>query len=174
MIGLLLPLLLPQGSRSYVTIPDVPYGEAGPFAVAVWAKLRLSSDGALSYVFSHNNTAAAGWDSSPNTVGILVPDKEHPGYGVVRAVLRDSTDDAASAGSSTFFVDSSGCVANQDCGRPKNETLVRGLLTPASLLLAGCILVAGQWMLSRHEPRLRKLALSPCRSRTAGSGTCLG
>lgn len=121
-----------QGSRSHVTITGVRYGEAGPFAVAVWAKLRLSDSSSLSYIYSHNSTAATSWESSPNTVGILIPDREHPGYGVVRAVLRDSTDTADAAGGSTFFVDSSGCVANQDCGRPKNETLVSSSCAPSA------------------------------------------
>lgn len=57
------------------------------------------------YLFSHTSLGSTpGY--SPNQVGIYLPDAGHPAYGLVRAILKDSTD------SSTYlvFLDSDGMV----------------------------------------------------------------
>ena len=53
-------------------------------------------------------------------VAVYLPERQHPNYGVVRAMVRDASD-VRTNGSTPFYLDSGGCVsANAACTAAAN------------------------------------------------------
>lgn len=115
-----------QQSGSYVTLPGVTYGQRGPFALAVWAKPRLSAGTSLDYLLSHNGTDTAPSQALdprsappaarplPNQVQLYIPEKDHPDYGILRAIVHGASDPPINA-TSPIYLDSDGCVSDPGC-----------------------------------------------------------
>ncbi|KDD76511.1 hypothetical protein H632_c200p2, partial [Helicosporidium sp. ATCC 50920] len=101
------------GSRSYVTLPGVTYGQNGSFALAVWVKTPVGNGSYLEYVLSQNSTENDDAVQSANFVGLYIPQRNNRGFGVVRAIARDHDDHGT--GPTPFYVDSDGCVGDVDC-----------------------------------------------------------
>jgi hypothetical protein len=61
----------PQAWRSYVTLPAVPYGATGGFALNIWIKLApgaLEGGGNYSYVLAHSGDGDEEFGVGPNHV----------------------------------------------------------------------------------------------------------
>ena len=58
-------------------------------------------------------------------MAVYFPEAANPSAGVARVMVLDSTD-AATNGTTPFFVDSSGCVADETCALPNAGDKVRG------------------------------------------------
>lgn len=82
-------------------------------------------------------------------VALYLPERDHPDYGVARAMLRDSTD-VRTNGSEPFYLDSDGCISTVRTCNPagvRNDSLVRkrrwGSRFEAALCKSGC-----QWLIA--------------------------
>uniref|UniRef100_A0A1D1ZX47 LamG-like jellyroll fold domain-containing protein n=1 Tax=Auxenochlorella protothecoides TaxID=3075 RepID=A0A1D1ZX47_AUXPR len=108
---------------SHVSIPGLSYGQAGPWALGVWARWNVTNGTASAYVLSQNKTTNVEASLDPNTVGLYLPELGNPSYGLVRAVVQDST---ATHGNTSvpLFLDSNGCIADILCTNQKNFTLI--------------------------------------------------
>ena len=63
-----------------------------------------------------------------------MPERGHPDYGVLRAIVRDSTD-AANNGTASLFLDSDGCVSSPHChGGAADQASATGGAAPAPCL----------------------------------------
>lgn len=104
-----------QMNQSVVRIPNVRYGEDGPFALALWVRLRINGGESLDYVLSQNGTGSLLNSLGPNVVGLYLPESGHRDHGVVRGIVRDGDD--VTEGSDPMFplyVDSNGCVSSSN------------------------------------------------------------
>eukprot|EP00884_Botryococcus_braunii_P015271 jgi/Botrbrau1/2427/Bobra.0395s0049.1 len=96
---------------SAVVLEPVAYGQSGPFAINLWFKVNSVLGDAFQYLYSHtiSNAMGSGWDA--NQVRLYFPEMGHPAFGVVRSIVKDSTDiDRGSA--SIVFVDSDGQIGS--------------------------------------------------------------
>ncbi|KAK9823790.1 hypothetical protein WJX72_005525 [[Myrmecia] bisecta] len=93
--------------QSEVVLDSVPYGRQGPWAINIWMRSTSAVGEAFQYIYSHNSTtsAATSWDA--NQVRLFFPETQHPAYGVLRAITKDSTN-TYQGDSSISFLDSSG------------------------------------------------------------------
>ncbi|EFN59099.1 hypothetical protein CHLNCDRAFT_137883 [Chlorella variabilis] len=123
-----------EARQSYVSIPGLEYGQGGGLAVAFWAKVRPHSGASMDYAYSHTNAANTDYAFDPNTVAVFFPERDHPDFGVARAMLRDATD-VRTNGTDPFYLDSSGCVASS------------AACTPAAAGAANLAAAEGQWHL---------------------------
>lgn len=58
-------------------------------------------------------------------IQLYAPQRDHPNYGVLRAIVRDRTDGSVN-GSMPFYLDSDGCVSDPGCSSAqRNTTVVR-------------------------------------------------
>lgn len=60
---------------------------------------------------------------APAQVALYLPDQSNPSYGVVRAIVHDSTDRQASGSSVPLYLDSNGCISDINCDNAKNLSL---------------------------------------------------
>ncbi|BDA48704.1 hypothetical protein COCOBI_12-3860 [Coccomyxa sp. Obi] len=93
-----------------IILDPVDYAAMGPFTINIWVKANASDmDGDLfQYFFSHSAYATrqnyANVDTfHPNQVHIYLPENGHPATGLVRTIVKDSTDLDTSS-----FLDSDG------------------------------------------------------------------
>lgn len=121
-------LLCNRSEQTHVSIPGISYGESGPFAVSFWAKPDLSGGSLYEYAFSQNATTTLNISTDPNLVEIYFPQLGHPDTGIVRTMVRDSTDTETSPGD-PMFIDSDGCIANPYCAGVNSTGFFRNLST---------------------------------------------
>ncbi|KAL4426385.1 hypothetical protein ABPG77_004679 [Micractinium sp. CCAP 211/92] len=112
-----------QESQAYVQIPGLHYGQQGGFGLAIWAKLYPSGDMSMDYILSHTGLFVTDYAFDPNEVALFVPEQNHPAFGVVRAIVRDSTDTRTNGTDIPMYLDSNGCVADPLCAAPTNKSL---------------------------------------------------
>ncbi|KAI3433616.1 hypothetical protein D9Q98_003425 [Chlorella vulgaris] len=114
-----------EALRSYVSIPGLQYGQGGQLAVAMWVKAQPGPGSSMDYAFSHANALTTDLGMDPNVVALYLPERDHPDYGVARAMLRDSTD-VRTNGSEPFYLDSDGCISTVRTCNPagvRNDSL---------------------------------------------------
>ncbi|DBA97374.1 TPA: hypothetical protein ACH3X1_015103 [Trebouxia sp. C0004] len=106
-----------SGGGSIVWLAPVPYYatlDDGPvsFTINLWFKAGNTSGGLFQYLFSHMGDPD-GSEWGPNQISIYVPEQQHPRYGVVRAVIKDTSneDDSTSSGQQ-IYLDSDGLVSD--------------------------------------------------------------
>lgn len=114
--------------KTYISIPGVSYGESGPFAISFWAKPNLSYGALYEYAFSQNATTTVNISTDPNLVEIYFPQVGQPDTGIVRTMVRDSTDTEINP-ADPMFIDSDGCIANPSCVGVNSTGLFRNLST---------------------------------------------
>lgn len=96
-----------RSAMNAIQLDNVPYGAFGPFTVNLWMRrlpgISNLKGNAFQYLFSH-----AAFNSEPgysaNQVHLYLPEQDHPAYGTVRAIVKDSNDDPWELG----FLDSDG------------------------------------------------------------------
>lgn len=105
-----------ENSRDYVKIlptdrivgSSLRYGAFdGQFAINLWFKRAVGYGYGFEYLFSHGGTdfpgQQVGYDFTPNQVQLYIPESSHPAHGIVRAIVKDSTDSSI-----VSFLDSDG------------------------------------------------------------------
>lgn len=98
-------------------LAPVPYYatlDSGPvsFTINLWFKAGNSTGGLFQYLFSHMGDRD-GSEWGPNQISIYVPEQQHPRYGVVRAVIKDTTnEDNNTSGGQQIYLDSDGLVSD--------------------------------------------------------------
>ncbi|KAL4430893.1 hypothetical protein ABPG75_006149 [Micractinium tetrahymenae] len=112
-----------QERQAYVQIPGLQYGQEGGFGLAIWAKLRPSGNMSMDYILSHTGRFVTDYAFDPNEIALYVPEQNHPAFGVVRAIVRDSTDATTNGTDIPMYLDSNGCVADPLCAAPTNRSL---------------------------------------------------
>jgi hypothetical protein len=130
-----------RSRESSLTIPGVTYGQQGPFTVSFWAKPRIDNGQTTEYAFSHASAeAAASADSiatEPNVIQIYWPQKQHPSYGVVRAIVRDNEDGVVQDPNFPTYLDSKGCVADGACNSTPTASATPAAAAPAANVVSG-------------------------------------
>lgn len=102
-----------QQDFDMVALDPVPYAADGSFSVNLWVKPGNMSGDGLGYLFSHRSTDANTTGTSgfgPNQIQILMPEEDHPSYGVVRAYVKDSLDPVTATPNAMVYLDSDGSV----------------------------------------------------------------
>merc|ERR1712176_1478140 len=98
--------------NAFLTLDPVPYAAEGPFAVNFWFRNNDSSGNSFEYVYSHSGDDDMSFNPFyPNQLHVYIPEASHIAHGVVRTIMKDSTDVYEGASSETFL-DSDGFVAN--------------------------------------------------------------
>lgn len=100
--------------NTFVKIPGIKYGQSGSFAVSFWLKVRENTGSDLNYAYSHIGPAGAEIEDATSEVHLYLPEQAHPHYGVLRSIVRDSSDGKQDASDPTYL-DSDGCVVDPDC-----------------------------------------------------------
>ncbi|GAB4817823.1 hypothetical protein N2152v2_004869 [Parachlorella kessleri] len=101
-----------------VVLDNVPYGLDGSFAISLWMRRLPDSNfsgDAFQYIYSHSGIATAA-AYSPNQVQLYIADKDHPAYGLVRAIVKDESDTT----NALVYLDSDGRV-NDNSNRTGRE-----------------------------------------------------
>ncbi|DBA77316.1 TPA: hypothetical protein ACH3X2_000838 [Trebouxia sp. C0005] len=84
-----------QANTSRIELPAVPYGTQGPWTINLWFKPSSEYGGSFQYLYSHNSTQCYNYTACPyaaNQIRLYYPETGHPAYGVIRALVKDSTD----------------------------------------------------------------------------------
>lgn len=107
-----------QDQLSAVFLDNIPYGRTGRFAVGLWFRGDNSTGDLFQYILGHGNVPSSLVANVTNfpreeTVTIYLPEFDHPGAGLVRVIVIDSTDL-----SGLVFVDSDGQISNNSARRP--------------------------------------------------------
>ncbi|KAK9861130.1 hypothetical protein WJX84_010885 [Apatococcus fuscideae] len=99
-----------QDSDTRVLLDDVTYGSNGSFAINVWVRpVNLTGD-SYQYIFSHGLVDRDGADPwQANQVQMYIPETGTGSFGVVRTLVKDSSD-SGSTTSAFSFLDSNGLV----------------------------------------------------------------
>jgi hypothetical protein len=98
-----------RSNMNSIQLDNVPYGALGPFTVNLWmrrlAGISNTEGNTFQYIFNH-----ASYSSEPgystNQIAIYLADKQHPAFGTVRALVKDSNDDPWDLG----YLDSDGQI----------------------------------------------------------------
>lgn len=99
---------------TYLKIPNVTYGASGPFTISFWLQVKENSGSDLNYAFSQIGPTGANIDDASSQVHLYLPEQSHPHYGVLRAIVLDTTDPIEDPTDPTYL-DSDGCVVDPDC-----------------------------------------------------------
>eukprot|EP00216_Chloropicon_sp_CCMP2111_P006625 CAMPEP_0198234118 /NCGR_PEP_ID=MMETSP1446-20131203/211_1 /TAXON_ID=1461542 ORGANISM="Unidentified sp, Strain CCMP2111" /NCGR_SAMPLE_ID=MMETSP1446 /ASSEMBLY_ACC=CAM_ASM_001112 /LENGTH=1741 /DNA_ID=CAMNT_0043914847 /DNA_START=161 /DNA_END=5386 /DNA_ORIENTATION=- len=105
-----------------VQLDSVPYGTNGPFSINFWVKQGQGNTdwvGEFEYIFSHTSTSVTDgpfFPFSENQIHMFLPKVSHPAHGILRAVVKDSTDLYTGSNSQTFL-DSDGSFLDNN---PRN------------------------------------------------------
>ncbi|DBB09176.1 TPA: hypothetical protein ACH3X3_007776 [Trebouxia sp. C0006] len=84
-----------KANTSRVELPAAPYGTQGPWAINLWFKPSSEYGTSFQYLYSHNSTQCYNYTACPyaaNQIRLYYPETGHPAYGVIRALVKDSTD----------------------------------------------------------------------------------
>lgn len=129
-----------RSQQTHLSLPEeISYGKKGPFALSLWVKPSLSHGDSLEYLYSHSTAL------EQDSVQLYFPQVDHPNYGVIRAIVRDSSDPPANSSLGVTYIDSNGCVTDVSCN------------TGSSTLRNDPSLVDGRWhhiTLSTHAPTI--------------------
>ncbi|GAB4816757.1 hypothetical protein N2152v2_003803 [Parachlorella kessleri] len=113
-----------RDGSSYVTIPGVEYGAGGPFAISLWVKADVINGAEVEYIYSHSTGQQTRSPSGPNQAGqagsrvhLYTAEPGHLAFGVMRTLIRDSTD-MADDPTGFLFLDSDGCISSNGCVGP--------------------------------------------------------
>ena len=108
--------------QSAALLAGVPLGKGGPFAVNLWFRQYSAAGPGLQYLFSArpSGVATAKLDDPayfhPSQAHIFLPSSDHPAHGLVRAIVKDSTDRYAGRPTRSWL-DSDGAIGS-DAPRP--------------------------------------------------------
>lgn len=100
-----------RAAQDAVLLDTVPYAASGPFAVNLWMRRLPGANlngSYYSYLYSHTGDTINPSGQSPNQVALYLPNKGHPAYGVVRAIVADASD----SGPDLFYLDSDGTLGS--------------------------------------------------------------
>ncbi|KAL3149191.1 hypothetical protein ABBQ32_002019 [Trebouxia sp. C0010 RCD-2024] len=86
-----------KARSSRIELPPVRYGRQGPWAVNFWFKPSNEYGFQFQYLFSHNSTQFSNYTeyaATANQIRLYFPETGHPAYGILRALVKDSSDTA--------------------------------------------------------------------------------
>ena len=98
--------------NGFISLDPVPYAEDGPFTVNFWIKNKDASGSTFEYVYSHAGDDDNGFNPFyPNQIQIYMPEVSHPAHGVIRTIVKDSSD-VYQGKQSELWLDSDGWLGN--------------------------------------------------------------
>ena len=99
-------------ANSHIELDPVPYAQGGAFGVNFWIRNKESDGLSFEYIFSHPGEDDSDFSPFyPNQLHVYLPEMDHPGFGVIRTIVKDD-DDVYEGIHSETFLDSDGITSS--------------------------------------------------------------